>query len=537
MDQLIKFPKLQLECGNLLTMLNGQSKLGIVDNLMDHFEFVKQFPYEGAQGKVGILKHKKTGELVIYKTSLKVDYGIRHENFIFETLRGIRQWCPNFSEGYGMVKTPVSYSDTRKHDPFTKEEGAKVYMDVLLSEYIPGSKGLTERISSFSTRRLFSVIRQILTAIELGYRKYGLVHYDLHSDNILVVECPENAIFLYNLGDRQVCVPTHGVVPVIIDYGYSFVKGSKAPIYMNMGFTDAGYLACVADPFYDARIFLINVADEMNTKDSHKYGKFYADVKETYKGLSYHPTKGWDDYGQYSAAEMVQYTIEELEKKYHISEEINNFSSTYTQMFQSLVCLPLTDKKNGNFRPFYLNVAREFSKFEGTVRTSFSRKFLMHNIIDVARKHRQLYYTNKEDALRQFRRDLSEQIALSFKFYSPPADAEYDVLLGNLYDMADCIETIYFRVMQKAITERKERYAKTLLRKNMDIHDLIEAKYTTEYFLEEDSLVYVWDSVAETNTVVTNFTKEECAQFNALTATKRAKWLWERVNSRDNVLV
>jgi hypothetical protein len=537
MDQLIKLPSFQVECANLLTMINGQTRLGNVETLMDHFEFIKQFDFDGAQGKVGLLRHKKTNQLVIYKTSLKVDYIIRHEQSIFDRLKGIRSWCPHFCEGFGLVKVPISHSDNRKYDPFTREEGAKIYTDVILSEYIPGSKGLTSRISSLNTRRIFSSIRQVLTAIEIGYREYGLVHYDLHTDNILMIECPEKAIFLYNLKERQICIPTHGVVPVIIDYGFAYTKGSTNPLFTSMGFTDAGYLACVADPYYDARIFLVNAADEMNAKDRDKYGSFYQDIKNLYKGLNYNPSKGWDEYGQYSASEMIEYTIEEVEKQDHLSKEIENNTAVYTLMFQSLISLPLVNKENGNFRPFYIQTVREFSKFENTVRTSFSKKFLMYNIIDMARKYKDLFYKDKYTAIKEFRRELSEQIALSFKFYIPPEDVDYHALLTGLYEMAKCIGTIYYRVMKRAIEDRKIRYGKTVLKNNLEIHDFIESKYTTEYYLSEDTPVYVWDTIGKTSLIVNKFTAEECQQFNKLDISSRAKWLWDNLISRDNVLV
>lgn len=538
MDSLVKFPGLQLECHNLIRML--VTRKGVIDDLSEHLTFVEQFKYEGAQGKTGILKHKKNGELLVYKTSIGVDYSTRHESTIMNRIKGVRKWCPNFCEGIGMIKTLVSYSSSRRLDPFTKEDGAKVYMDVMLSEYIPGSKGLSERVSFLNTRRLFSVIRQILTAIEIGYREFGLVHYDLHTDNILLVNCPEDAIFLYNLGDRQICIPTHGVVPVIIDYGFAYVKGSSEPLYMNMGFTDSGYLACVADPYYDARIFLVNMADLMKCKDPDKYTEFYNEVHNLYKGLSYHRTKGWDNYGQYSAAEMVEYTISEIELDDPICEEISEYVSVYTLMFQSLVSLPLRNKENGDFRPYYKQVALEFSKFESGARTSFSKKFIMFNVIDMARKYKSLYFTGgkKEEALRSFRRELGEQIEMSMKFYSPPEEVDYDNLLNNLYLMADCIETIYYRVMSKSIVEHKERYAKAInLKKNLAIHDQFEAKYTTEYRLTPQTPVYVWDTISKSNTIVNKFTTAECCEFNRLSVTQRATWLWEKITSRDSVMI
>ncbi len=536
MDKLMEFPQFQLECLNLLTLLNSENKSGTTNSLLDHFEFVRQIDYQGAQGRVGILKYKKTGQLVIYKAPRHIDYAIRHENNIFEVIRGIRKWCPNFCEGIGIAKTKLSFHDDTKISPFDKNSPS-LYTDLMIAEYIPDSKGLSERIEELSTGRLMSVIRQILTAIEIGYRKFGFVHYDLHTDNILLVSCPKNAIFLYHLGDRQVCIPTHGVVPLMIDYGFSFVKQQQLNLYMSMDFTNSGYLSCVADPYYDARIFLINMLSHMTEKDPKKYAGLDYDIKKIYDGLSYNDRTGWDDYGTYSASDMVGYTIIDIETKHNISKLIPDKPYQCIQMFQSLIKVPLKNRKNGNFIPFYLNFATEFAKFEKTARTTFSKLYILYIIVDAARKHHDLYLSDKEKGLREFRKEFSDQISLTFDFYNPPEDADYEALLSNLFEMVNCIETVYYRVLEKAIQEKKELYSKIDLKTNMQIHDLIERKHTTEYELTPDTPVYVWNMITETNMIVSKFSSENCKEFNQLGVLERAKWLWTHINERTDILV
>lgn len=514
MEQLLAFPSIQEHVGT------GASEI----------TFVRQFDYNGCQGKVGLVKTKD--HLLVYKTGLYLDFGIRHEAYILERIRGVRSWCPHFAEGIGLVTTNLVFSEKRRDPPFPNQKNPEAVPftgECLLMEYIPGSKTLTEQVDFMSTAKLFSAIRQTLLAIEIGYRNFGLVHYDLHTDNVLLTSCPKKAIFLYNLGDRQICVPTHGVIPVIIDYGFAYVKGSTQPLYQNLNHTDGGCLGCVADPRYDARIFLVNMADSMKMKDPVKYGKFYQEIRQIYQGLHYHPTKGWSDYGEYSASEMVEYTLAELEVKEKICSEIANDTYLYTSLFQSLVSLPLVNTKNGDFRPHYRIVASELNKLSATTRTRFTRTFLFRTMIDQARSLREMWKENPAEAVQLYRNNCFAAVETNFKFYVFP-EINYELLLENLFRMGDCIGTVYYRVLQRAVSSQKQKYGEMKnLKTNLEIHDLIERKYTTEYSLEPDTPVYLWDTDKKTSLVLSQFTEEECREFNALSLPERAGWLWTKI--------
>lgn len=102
-----------------------------------------------------------------------------------------------------------------------------VVADVAVFEVIHGE---TLRTASrrMCVEQLNSVTYQIMMALLMAQQANGFVHNDLHWDNIIVSKCNPNQHILYKYkmanSDEifQRVVPTHGYVPVIIDYGFAY---------------------------------------------------------------------------------------------------------------------------------------------------------------------------------------------------------------------------------------------------------------------------------------------------------------------------
>lgn len=501
---------------------------GIFPNLLSHFDLDSMIDYEGSQGKLGILRHKQTNQKVIFKIPLNPGFSIRHEHYIMSRLRGSRKYCPNFCEEYGLIRTYVSFDG---NNPFLQKDGcAMVLCDVLLSEYIPGSNTMTETVFLNKTKNIYSLIRQVLLGIEIGRMKYGFVHYDLHTDNILIRKCPQDSLFLYKLNDKKILLPTYGSYPVFIDFGFSYLKGQQGqPLYSPMQHTDAGYLACLFDPYYDARVFLMNVSKDLSKRAKTREISFRDKMVALYNHLSIDTTKGWDiKKGQYSAAEMIVYTIINIEEEDKTCKFFDIEGYSCVNILQSLITLPLKNKKNGDFRPFYRVFIKEFVKFEKTVKTNFNKLLILTQLSDSARKARADYYNKcAEEGVREFRRDFSHYIGKSLPFYQPPTEVDYAVLLESMYNMSDCFETIYFRVMKDISIQKKEQYQLPI--HNLDIYDIIDVYYATEYRLYPGSTVYVWNIEKERSEKITNFTEEFCDTFNNTKNRARAELLWKHI--------
>lgn len=514
----VKFRQFQDELHNLL--LTHTDKNGIMNTLLDHFTFIEMLS-DGSQGRVGILKHKKSERKIIFKISKDIDYNIRHEYSIMERIKGSRKYCPHFCEVIGSVKSPISFHG---ENPFS-ELDAKVCVDILLTEYIPGSLTLTKYVHKLPPKNLYSIIRQVLLASEIGKRKFKLVHYDLHTDNILPTKCDPNTFFLYNFGDRQLLVPTYGFIPTIIDFGFAYTGGiANQPLYSTMSSTDAGYLSCLYDPYYDARIFLLNISTDMESKGP----LFRKKVLGLYNHLNVDQTCGWDiQEGQYSTSEVIEFTIIEVEEKTEISTLFRKYASKCVRIIQSLINLPLVNRKNGNFIPYYTEFVSEFCKFEKSVRTHTSKLILLSNLVDAARISREMFLTgDKNEAVKVFRHHFLSNTDLSLKFYIPPPDVNYPRLMENLYLMTECIGTVYYRVMNDILKTKKKQYAGDC-HDTFKIYDMIDSFFSTPYKITSESKVYVWDIVNETSSYHSDFSEEFCDRINALPSPKKVTLMWD----------
>jgi hypothetical protein len=529
-DTIVDSPNIGKIIRNLI--LTHSDKDGVFPNLYDHFTLDKMIDYEGTQGRVGILTHKQTKEKIIFKIPLHPGFSIRHEYHIMNKLLGSRKFSPHYCESYGIVRTHISF-DT--DNPFVIEKGcASMLCDVLLSEYIAGSVTLTERIFSYNAKIVYSLIRQVLMAIEIGRRKYGLVHYDLHSDNILLRKCPKDSLFLYNLGDRQVIIPTYGVYPVIIDFGFAYLKGQTGPLYSQMSHTDAGYLACLYDPYYDARVFLMNVSADLSQFKTQREKSFREKVLAMYNHLQIDTEKGWDiRKGQYSASEMIIFTIAEMEKKEKLCKFFDDEGYHCVNIIQTLIDLPLKNKKDGDFRPYYRTFIKEFVKFENTVKSSHNKLLILSQLVDSARKAKRDYFDNVEDGVRTFRKDFATYIDKSLSFYQPPEDVNYSILLTSMYQMAERIETVYFRVMKDLSKEKKEQYKSPV--ENMAIYDMVDVYYSTEYKLYPSSTVYIWDIESEKSIKLTDFDDSLVETFNKTNNRARSQVMWKHYYASNTV--
>ncbi len=493
------------------------NKDGILVGILDHFT-VKMIDFEGSQGKVGILKHKQTGEKVIFKIPVEMSFVIRQESTVMDFLNGSRKFSPHFCESYGLYKVKIS-SDPE--NPF--KNGTQLY-EVLFSEYIKDSISVNDHTQYENTKVIYSLILQTLLAIEIGRRKYGLVHYDLHTDNVLTQKCSKNSLFLYKLGNCNKLIPTFGYTSILIDFGFSYVKGKQIPLYSGMEHTDSGYLTCLFDPYYDTRVFLMNTSYDLEKLGSKREKTFRSQVLNYYANLQIDKVKGWDiKKGQYSAADMIVYTIGELEESKYGDNGDNGESrdesffitETYlaVSIVHSLITLPLKNNKNGNFRPYYINFVKEFAKFEKTVRSDENKARILMQIVDSARnfqgKPRETYYNFKEHFLSN----------LSLEFYTPPPDVNYQSMLINLFNMVDCIETVYFRVMKDISEQKKEQYRNSI--DNMDIFNHIERTYSSPYEINPETKLYIWDIVNESSRKITNFSEKFCEKFNKASQEER----------------
>jgi hypothetical protein len=75
--------------------------------------------------------------------------------------------------------------------------------------------------------RMASVTYQLIMAVLIARKRCGFVHNDLHWTNVMLVKCDPklHVLFHYAKADGtrlSRVVPTHGLIPIIIDYGFAY---------------------------------------------------------------------------------------------------------------------------------------------------------------------------------------------------------------------------------------------------------------------------------------------------------------------------
>jgi len=260
----------------------------------------------GVQGVIGTLNvqdldskvdYCRPPQKVIYKISKDFDFTVRHEAAVMRSLNDLSRYCPYFCNFVGLFKYPV-YDRYLSEDtnPFRESEHV-VKTDVLLTEYIPGSVSLTSQLKKFSKEQNFSVITQVLIALETAQKYKNFSHYDLHTDNILITECPEE-VMVFNLKghgtDCSYWVFNAGILPRLIDFGYSHVSEIKnSHLYGSLEHTDAGYLTVIFDPIVDLKVFLTGISYDLS-RISEDYDDFRDFVKDELYVLRIDKKSGWD---------------------------------------------------------------------------------------------------------------------------------------------------------------------------------------------------------------------------------------------------
>ena len=199
----------------------------------------KIFKIDTAQGVAGL-----TAEGDVFKVSQAADLSIIHEAHVGGMLLPLTTYLPHFAryKGYlqnNMYHVPRALEDyledcaedlspEQKFIVSTRPRNSMlVGIDALLLEFVGvgevAATSLKEALKAGSLKasQKQSIVLQLACALEVAYRAIKFTHNDLHAGNVMLRKCDPNIVFKYVIGGKTYAVPTHGVIPVIIDYGLS----------------------------------------------------------------------------------------------------------------------------------------------------------------------------------------------------------------------------------------------------------------------------------------------------------------------------
>ena len=431
----------------------------------DWLDYESLFAKPGKQGVVGILKTKKDGKECVFKLSQEIDNLVIHEYTVMEGLNEMMAYCPHFCKSLGLVEYQRNPNAIKKENPFVQKRDVKYMITekMLVQEYVDKSNKFYNYITSGTKIEediLYSTIKQVLMAITMAQRQKRFSHYDLHSLNIMMKRCNKDVVFVYVLDDdNQICVPTMGHYPVIIDYGFSYIENmDDGPLWPTLSHSSSGFLSDRFDPVVDPKLFLVTVADEIHTARNTKKSKVLKKiVKKIFKPLTIDWDTGWDMTDDDDANTKM---LDVFEQYSNTSSLFSEYPSYCLDIIHSLIILPIEKQDIVNVNTSVKIFFEEWVKIENMISNSYYHLHILKGIVESAMIVRCDYITpeTKNNALVQFTSDVNKCIDLVASFANITT-MDYEKLLCSLYTISTNAESFYHDSIKKQ-TKRKHTMCK-----------------------------------------------------------------------------
>jgi hypothetical protein len=479
----------------------------------DWLEFKELFGKPGKQGIVGLLKTKEPDEngkerLCVFKMSQHIDNLTIHENGIMQGLNELAPYCPHFCKSFGTIECSRNPKTTTNANPFNLPDDVKysIKEDMLLQEYVDKSNKFYNYIRSPRIEEdvLYSVVKQVLLAISFAQRQKKFSHYDLHSLNIMMKKCNKDVVFVYVIDeDNQICVPTLGHFPVIIDFGFSYIGDMEdGPLWPTLGHTAAGFTSDRFDRIVDPKLFLTTVSDEIKEARNSKKSKIFRRlVKNMFKPLTIDFETGWDTLTEIDATDELSDLIDSHSKKSFMFTEHTSFC---IDIIQSLIILPMEQQDHENPQTSFKLFVKEWIKIENEITNVYYNLYILKGIVYAARHVRTAYMdpTTSVEAVVQFKTMVNTRIDEVSKFCYPKK-LNYEKLLCSLCVFATNMEGIYYDMLDDDVTEKEKEYEKMPLKSIEHMYAGIDSNIPTKYVYNSKTTVFMMNSVKKETSVFT----------------------------------
>lgn len=449
------------------------------------------FPRTGKQGTVGIMIAKTDPSIkYVFKLSQYINYLAEHEGTIMTSL----QYCPGFCRVIGTITCNINPYNRKEGNPF-KVEGRSIEKEVLLLEYLENSYKLCDYIMvpKIPEDILYTTIKHTLLSVCIAQRKENFSHYDLHSNNIMLTSCDRNMVCLYVLDDNnQFCIPTYGVYPTIIDFGFSYSKGLDGGyLWPSLNHTSVGFLSATYDPIADPKLFLITVSDEIHCERKTEKSKILRNItKNNYLSLPLDWGSGWDT--NFNDKEITDKVLSKLESLKIKSNTLIEYEYQVIDIIQSLIILPLKEQKYDDelFCRACKAFFTEFEKIENQLNSLFYQIYILKGVVDAARVVKEDYEKKetRDQAVTYFNNIIKEKID-SIADYCILSDLQGEKMLCSLLYMTKGIESILFQELQKRMKIKKKLYNEIPLQSVEEIICNLEINLPTTYTFNNDTVI------------------------------------------------
>jgi len=449
-------------------------KMGLLHK--DHVsDWDKYLQYNGTvkeQGRHGIVGFFKTppGDdedvregTCVFKMSKQINYVSRHEYLVMDQMNKLWEWCPHFCKCMGTFTTrtiPTFRNNKGKRltNPFDLKShtSASVEREVLLMQDLESGTKLFDVMqdNGVSDEAVTSLIQQTLVATYIAGYKIDFTHYDLHANNVIVMDCPYDTVLIYRLpGGKVVWIPTYGKYAVVIDYGFAYSSAliTHGSMYPSMGYTDIGITAVESDHFSDFKIFSVSTSADLESFRPIEFEYYRHIVKNTFYRCNIDIDSGWsrvsddDPSDTPSIATMIS---DELEKTFKStsSRVFQKYAGNCLDLVQALVVLPVkadpalnNQKSRKLLHKAFRSFLKEFVKIENHIRSSLYVIYILKQLVDLARRLRGDYLKSPTTTISTFRKELINVINSVVQFCRPTG-IEYEKMLVSLYSFTRHLE-------------------------------------------------------------------------------------------------
>ena len=306
--------------------------------------------------------------------------------------------------------------------------------------------------------------------------------------------CNPNSVFLYVLDENtQYCVPTYGYYPVIIDFGFGYVKNmNNNPLWGALAHTEVGFLSNMCDMWADPKLFLVTVSDEIkgyrDTKTSRKFRRI---VKNIFSPLNIDWSSGWDSQdGVINCSDKVYNMIKREGKFSRFFRETGQYC---IDLMQSMITLPLKKRKYRDIEDVFKMVVEEFHKIEIEISSLFYNLYIFKKMVDAARSVCDMYSVKEtmNEATKRFRLSVLETIDQVAKYCKPKVD--WDKLLCSLIVFSRQMEGVMYDHITPRLKEKEEEYEDMEVKNQTEIYEALEVNIPSLFVFDENTTVYVWD--------------------------------------------
>lgn len=518
-----------------------------IDSIISSGEYGKKFNLKtifktGNQGVCGLLE-TQDGTNAVFKCSQFIDYIAEHEYNILRGLDKLSNFCPHFCRSLGFVDFDMEPKYKDKSNPFVIVSKYPIKKGVLIEEYIDGLK-MNKLISHNNLNMIFANIKQVLAAITMAQNDQHFAHYDLHSDNIMLVKCSRDDVAMYIFDDdNHMLVPTHGYFPKIIDFGFAY-NDSMNDNYATTGFsfTDVGYMSDRFDWISDFKVFLVSISyDVMEEIDGDKRASTLRNiVKNIFGKLKLDWQTGWDKDDKKDQG-PISIVIDKLDKLVRIKAAKSIFRDhghACIDIIQSMLILPLENKDSTEIATAYPVFLNEFRKIEKEITSSTYMLYILKRMVDSAKEVRVDYINDakRPDAVRKFKTDVLEAASSIAKFCNPQG-VKYELLLCSLYSFANCIEGMLFRYIEKRVEKKNIMYKNIIPTSNIDFVNIIDVNFEDRaYKYSEKTIINVFDSTKKLHKKIF-LTENQARSLNSLPASLRSDFVYELYNGKDEYII